>query len=184
MGQAIRKLLILLAGSALALGPPGARPARADAPTLEHQVKSAFVVNFIQFIDWPAASFDKPDDPLIIGLVDGGGMGQAMTAAVEGKTVRGHKLVIREFTAATVGKCHVLVVGGLDGAALQNAAKAAGGAGVLTIGDSDRFTDSGGVIRFYLEDGKLRFEINLAAAQRAQLQISSKLLKLARVVNQ
>ena len=72
---------------------------------------------------------------------------------------------------------------GLNGADLDAALKAAKSGSVLTIGDAASFTDAGGVIQFYLEDRKVRFEINLAAAQRAKLQISSQLLKLARVVN-
>jgi len=172
-------LLALLGLLALGLAP---RMARADTP-LEQQVKSAFVANFVQFIDWPEAAFGKPDDPLIIGVVDPGALGDSLKAAVEGKTVKGRKLVIRPFTAAAVGKCHILLTGNLDGPDLDAVLKAAQAAGVLTIGDAARFTDAGGVIQFYLEDRKVRFEINLAAAQRAKLQISSQLLKLARVVN-
>ena len=159
-----------------------ARPARADTP-LEQQVKSAFVANFVQFIDWPDTAFAKPDDPLIIGVVDPGALGDSLKAAVEGKTVKGRKLVIQQFTPATVGKCQVLLIGSLDGANLDAALNAAKSGAMLTIGDSTRFTDAGGVIQFYLEDRKVRFEINLAAAQRAKLQVSSQLLKLARVVN-
>ena len=159
-----------------------ARPARGADTALEQQVKSAFIVNFIQFIDWPETAFAKADDPLIIGVADTAALGDALKAAVDGKTVKGRKLEIKTFTPTTVGKCHVLLTGGLDGAELDTIIKGAG-PGVLTIGDVARFTDAGGIIMFYLEDRKVRFEINLAAAQRVQLQISSKLLKLARVVN-
>jgi hypothetical protein len=161
---------------------PAARPARGDT-ALEQQVKSACIANFVQFIDWPEFAFGKPDDPLIIGVMDAGALGDSLTAAVEGKTVKGRKLEIRPVTPATAGKCQVLLTGNLDGPELDAALKAAGAAGVLTIGDAPRFTDAGGVIQFYLEDRKVRFEINLAAAQRAKLQVSSQLLKLARVVN-
>jgi len=161
----------------------GAPQARAADPALEKQVKSAFVVNFIQFIDWPATAFDKPDDPIIIGVVDGGNLGDALPAAIEGKTVRGRKLVLRPFTPTTVGKCHVLIVGNLGGDLLSGVLQTAAANGTLTIGESEHLTDAGGIIQFYLEDRKVRFEINQAGAERAHLQISSKLLKLARVVN-
>jgi hypothetical protein len=172
----------LLAILALLALDPVAREARGDTP-LEQQVKSAFIANFVQFIDWPETAFGKPDDPLIIGVVDPGALGDSLKAAVDGKTVKGRKLVIQQFTPATAGKCHVLLTAGLNGADLDAALKAAKSGSVLTIGDAASFTDAGGVIQFYLEDRKVRFEINLAAAQRAKLQISSQLLKLARVVN-
>lgn len=155
----------------------------ADSTALEKQVKSAFVVNFIQFIDWPAAAFEKPDSPIIIGVIDTRSLGESLQAAIDGKTVRGRKMEIKVFAPGAVGRCHVLIAGGLEGPDLAAALKAAGQAGALTIGDAESLTDAGGMIRFYLEDRKVRFEINEAAAQRAQLQISSKLLKLARVVN-
>ena len=54
--------------------------------------------------------------------------------------------------------------------------------GVLTVGESDDFLDMGGVIRLLIEDKKVRFEVNMDAAQRAHLTISSQLLKLARAI--
>jgi hypothetical protein len=176
-----RPAVLLLA---LALMAAGTAPAHAADPTaLEKQVKSAFVVNFLQFIDWPATAFAKPDDPIIIGVADPNSLGDTLAAAIEGKTIRGRKLVIRNLDPKAPGACHVLVAGSLEGSDLQALLKAAPASGCLTIGDSDHFTESSGVIRFFVEDRKERFEINLAAAQRAGLQISSKLLKLAKVMN-
>jgi hypothetical protein len=162
----------------------GVRPSRAgDPPALEQQVKSAFVVNFVQFTDWPASAFEKADDPIIIGVLDPKTLGDALATAIQSKTIRGRKLETRTVTADSVGGCHVLIVGNAEGAEVQRAVKSAEAGSILTIGDSERFTANGGIIRFFIEDRKVRFEINQAAAQRAQLQISSKLLKLAKVVN-
>jgi hypothetical protein len=159
-----------------------ATPSRADA-ALEQQVKSAFVLNFLQFVDWPDGALGKADDPLIVGVLETAGPWESLTTALEGKTVKGHKVVVKRLTAATAAKCQVLVTGDLDGPDLEATIKSLGTTPVLTIGDSSRFTSTGGIIEFYREDQKVRFEINLAAAQRAQLQFSAKLLKLARVVN-
>lgn len=160
----------------------GATSSRADQ-ALEQQVKSAFVLNFLQFVDWPEGALGKADDPLVVGVLDGTGPADSLKAALEGKTVKGHKVVVKLGSVATLGKCQVLVTGNLEGPDLDTLIKSLGTAPVLTIGDSAHFTSTGGVIEFYLEDQKVRFEINLAAAQRAQLQVSAKLLKLARVVN-
>jgi hypothetical protein len=56
------------------------------------------------------------------------------------------------------------------------------GTGILTIGDFEGFAEQGGAFNFYLEEGKVRFEINDCAARRENLKISSKLLRLARIV--
>jgi len=172
--------LWLLAAAAMCL--VTARRAAGDDRGVENQVRSAFIVNFVQFIDWPEGTFAKADDPMVVGIVDGDGMAQALQAAIEGKTIKGHKLVFRQMTAENPKGCQVLFVG--SGAGDVSAIiKAAGGGPVLTIGEGDGFIDAGGVIGFYIEDRKERFEISTAAADRAKLQVSSKLLKLAKVVN-
>ena len=57
------------------------------------------------------------------------------------------------------------------------------GTGILTVGDTPGFAEQCGVINFYLKNGKVRFEINVEASRRENLKISSKLLRLARIVN-
>jgi len=56
------------------------------------------------------------------------------------------------------------------------------GSPILTIGESDGFLESGGIINFLMEDEKVRFEINNTAAKQARLKIRSKLLRLAQRV--
>ena len=64
---------------------------------------------------------------------------------------------------------------------LLNILKTAAGP-TLTVGDSDAFANGGGMVRFYVEDSKIRFEINLTAVEAAKLAPSSKLLKVAKTV--
>jgi hypothetical protein len=179
----LRAAMVFLAlGFALA---PGADVSHAaDAPSLESQVKSAFILNFVQFVDWPDGTFKAADDPIVIDVLGADALHSSLAAAAQGKTVKGRKLIVRAYVPAPPGGAatgHVLVTG--PDVHPADILKALGPCPVLTIGDHDNFTDAGGVIRFYLEDRKVRFEINLAAAGRARLQISAKLLKLARVVN-
>ena len=54
--------------------------------------------------------------------------------------------------------------------------------GVLTVGDTSGFTESGGSINFLMEDSKVRFDINLTASEKAGLKIRSQLLRLAKKV--
>lgn len=56
--------------------------------------------------------------------------------------------------------------------------------GILTIGESPGFAERGGVINIVPDGSRLRFEINLKAAARNRLQLSSKMLHLAKIVEQ
>jgi hypothetical protein len=155
-----------------------------DAASTSSRVRSAFVLNFIQFTDWPDSSFKSPDDPIVIGVIDPDPLEGTLAAAIEGKTVKARKLVIRHLAyPGSVAGCHVLYVGTPYEAKAAEMLKSIAKENTLTIGDPANFTDAGGIIRFYLEDKKYRFEINMAAAGRAHLQLSSKLLKLASIVN-
>jgi len=160
---------------------PAARAA--DKGSLEDQVKSAFIVNFVQFIDWPDKTFAKGDDPIVIGVVGSESMEAALAVATDAKTIKGRKLVIKHFAPESVGPCQVLFISAGSADKAPGIVKALADSSTLVVGDSDNFSDIGGTIRFYLEDRKERFEINQAAAERAHLQISAKLLKLAKVIN-
>ena len=148
---------------------------------LESRIKAAFIFNFIRFTQWPADSFASPGDPLVIGVVASDAMVAEIQEAMKDKRVNDRPLQVQRFTADNVGRCHVLFVAAAGGRAAD--ILKTGGSARLTIGDGDDFTDAGGVVRFFVEDGKERFEINVAAAERAHLQISGKLLKLARTIS-
>jgi hypothetical protein len=156
--------------------------AHAESPTREYQVKAAFVFNFAQFTDWPATAFDTPDAPLVITVVGTNPYGNAIEQVTRDKKVGGRDVNVRYVAnASAVGRTHVLVVcpseNGRAGGAVNAAAKSA----VLTVGEGEDFSAIGGVVRFFAEDNKLRFEINPAAAQRAGLKVSAKLMQLARI---
>jgi hypothetical protein len=192
MGWMLNRLVTRLAGAAIvaaavviALALPAPVALAADAPSREYQVKAAFLYNFAQFVDWPDDAFAGADAPVVITIVGPNPFGTAVEQVTRGKTVRGRAIAVRYApTVAAVGRTHVLFVADADvargGQALREAAAAAGGH-ALTIADDEQFTAAGGVIRFFTEENKLRFEINTAAAGRAGLKVSAKLLQLARV---
>jgi hypothetical protein len=78
--------------------------------------------------------------------------------------------------------CHVLYLAGLDAKRAQPILDELKGAPVLTVGDREQFAQSGGVAGLFVEQGRMRFAINLEAAQRCRLRISSRLLSLAKIV--
>jgi len=100
-----------------------------------------------------------------------------------GKKVNDRPLVgVRILEVKEASQCQILFVSKSEHTKLRAILAATGPAGILTVGDSDNFALDGGVIGFRVEDGRVRLEINLKAAENAQVQISSKLLSLAQIV--
>jgi YfiR/HmsC-like len=158
------------------------RPVRADEPSREYQIKAAFIYNFVQFVEWPASAFQSDSSPITIGILGDNPFGDVLEHVVQGKTVNGRSLVVRYFSRIEdAERCQVLFVNSADQGLLSALHDQLKDKSVLTIGEAEQFLWTGGVIRFYTEDNKVRFEINLEAAQQARLKISSKLLRLAKI---
>ncbi|MEO8005308.1 MAG: YfiR family protein [Betaproteobacteria bacterium] len=150
-------------------------PASAASDTAtEATVKAAFVYNFAKFVEW------RTDASNSVKICLAGVENElAVTmAGLEGKTVQTRAVSVqRDIKATELDACHILVVGP-GGRPMAEAAR--GRAGLLTVSDVKGFAASGGIIELFVEEGRMRFEINTRAAQRAGLRISSQLLKLAK----
>ncbi|HZS46541.1 MAG TPA: YfiR family protein [Blastocatellia bacterium] len=149
----------------------------------DSQVKAAFLYNFAKFIDWPADAFSSDSSPIVIGVVGNDPFGGALEQTTSGRSVNGRPIAIKRLRLGQdLRDCHILFVSVSEKRQLTAVMLSVKQASVLTVGDMDEFIDEGGVIRFLLEGDRVRFEINLAAAERARLKISSKLLSLAKSV--
>jgi len=155
----------------------------AEAPSTEYLIKAAFVYNFAQFVDWPAEAFPRNDSPIIIGILGSDPFSAAVTRSIQDKTAKGRPFVVRRLgMEPAVKECHILVVSASEARRFDKLMKLINGAPVLTIGESNGFARNGGIINLVLENGKTRMEINVGAANQARLNISSKLLSLAKIV--
>jgi YfiR/HmsC-like len=160
------------------------RPAIALAQEAsEHQLKAAFLFNFVKFIDWPETSFRENTGRMRLCVLGAEPLGAELERVATGKSVNGRSLeVVRLTQAEGAAHCQVLFLGASQSGALRKIQAELHGGGVLTVGDSPEFLHQGGVIRFLLLDNHVRFEVNLEAAEQAGLKISSKLLALAQNV--
>jgi hypothetical protein len=177
----LRKSLLGLAvlGALLGVLPGFAAPA-----DLEYEVKAAFLFNFAKFVEWPPDAFPDPATPVTICVLGEDPFGQGLDAVVEGETLNGRRLVVRRLRdVLQVRDCHVLFVSRSEKERLPSLMAGLRSGGVLTVGEGDDFLEQGGIIRFILEQNRVRFDINLDAAERGRLKLSSKLLRLARSVN-
>lgn len=151
--------------------------------TREYDLKAAFLFNFAQFVEWPAATFASADEPFTIGVLGEDPFGAALDDLVRNEKVHGRPLVVRRYRSVDEIKgCQILFIGKSRGAKAEQILLALKGRNVLTVGETDEVASHGGVIRFFTERNKLRVRINVEAAKQEQLTISSKLLRLAEVV--
>lgn len=145
-------------------------------------MKAAFIFNFAKFVDWPPAKSQETAATMNVCVVGDEPLASAL-AAIEGKIAGGKKIKIRlEPPQQSLGSCSILFVGDSENAQLGRILETVKNAGVLTIGDTTGFARQGVMINFYMEEKRVRFEINPKAASRAGLKISSNLLKIARIV--
>jgi hypothetical protein len=156
--------------------------ARSQTATTD-EVKAGFLVNFFKFIEWPPAQ--GGDGPLQIGVLGNDNVSDSLREFIRGKTINGRSLASRRVAAGDdLSHLHMLFIGGAEQARIADVMKRVEGSSVLTVSDVDRFCQQGGMIAFTLEHHHVRFEINLDAADRSGLKVSSKLLTLARTVHQ
>lgn len=146
-------------------------------------MKAAFLFNFAKFVEWPPQVFRTTADPIGICVLGQDPFGHALDEAVSGKTVYGRPFVIRRVSGdqAALG-CQILFVCSSERKRVRAILGEIKTGGVLTVGETDTFAVEGGVINFKIEDGRVCLEVNVGAAEQAQLRISSKLLSLAEIV--
>jgi hypothetical protein len=151
-----------------------------SAPPLdEYHVKAAFLYNFARFVDWPTEAFRDPGEPFSICVIGEDPFGRSLDDVVAGKAIGGRPVAVRRISnARQPGACQVLFVGSAADKHVLSVLDSSK-SGVLTIGDAANSTSGEVIIRFTMENEKIRFEINTVAADRALLHISSKLLSLA-----
>jgi hypothetical protein len=177
----MKRILLCLAACALALAPPEA--AAQPAVSKEYQVKAAFLFNFVQFVEWPAAAFTNSAAPICIGVLGDDPFGPALDETVRGETVRNRKLVVeRSRRLEDLKDCQLIFISKSETERIPGILDELGPTPVLTVSETPGFAQRGGIINLYLAGNKVRFEINAAAARRKGLRISSELLSLGRII--
>jgi hypothetical protein len=169
--------------AAALLGPtPVAVFAQGTSPT-EYQVKGLLLFHFAQFVEWPARAFRDAEAPLVIGVLGDDPFGAFLDDPVKGEKIGTRPLVVRRFRRVEdIGECHILFISRSESAQLDQIMTRLKGRSLLTVGDADTFIRKGGVVRFVIENSKIRLHINVEAAKAAELTISSKLLRPATIV--
>lgn len=151
---------------------------------LELKVKAAFLFNFAKFTTWPAGKLKAADAPLLLCVQGSSGIAGVLQDTVRGRNVGGHPIdVVQSPRSEELRRCHVVYISATEDGRIIQELDALANHAVLTVHEGSQ-AQPGGVIRFFLSDaGRVRFEVNVSAAAREQLSVSSKLLEVSQVVN-
>jgi YfiR/HmsC-like len=146
----------------------------------EPSLKAAFIYNFAKFTEWPRG--ERPAaGPFVMCVLGDAAVGDALEQAVKARSLAGRSMtVLRVAVAGPPRVCHILYVSGVPADRAAQLIAGLHDMPVLTISDIEGFIGLGGIAQFFFEGGRLRFIIQHESAKRAHLQISSRLLALAK----
>jgi hypothetical protein len=149
----------------------------------EYQVKALFLYNFLNFVDWPAGSSFNSSPAINVCIVGDDPFADALDD-IRNETVKGKKLAIRMYRPFDEPEgCHLLFIPASEKSRAGQILRSVREENVLTVSDTFEEGRQGAIISFFIEQKKVRFAINIEAAKKAGLKISSKLLRLAKIIN-
>lgn len=167
----------------LVLAVLGVPVAWAAPPASEATVKAAFVYNFAKFAEWPAEAFASAQEPIRLCLYGNQDPFLAALAGMDGKPAHSRSIRVQKVSRPLdFNGCHVVAIAESETRQLVDTVLAAEGQGAMTVAEIEGFADAGGTIGLLVDNERVHFEVNLEAARRANLKLSSQLLKLARKV--
>ncbi len=170
-------LLILLTAPAAHLR---AIPSFAD----EYQLKAVFLYNFANFISWPERAFASADTPFLICILGSDPFGEHLDSTVKDQQARERFLKITRLSPtqlSQVSDCHILFISNLENTTLTDIYRLTCRYPILTVSEDEQFIDSGGMIRFYNLNKRVRLEINPEAIEQVGLKADANLLNLSKI---
>jgi hypothetical protein len=163
-------------------GPLSAQGQQHSKPT-DYEVKAAYLYNFSRFVEWPANAKQAQDSSFNICVLGQDPFGPALNATLADESIAGKSVVAKQIpTPQDAVNCRVLFISSSEDSRLKQILTTVSDTSVLTVSDLPQFTRRGGMIQFIVEGSRVRFEVNLATAERAGLTLSSELLKVATTV--
>jgi hypothetical protein len=179
MRRRLHGLTVLLA--ALVAVPATARTAKGPhaEPYGEYEVKAALLRNIVGLVEWPRGAFQAPDSDLSVCV-----LGEDPFGALLERTFENHggdrRVVIERFSSVRqMRPCHLMFISSSESRRASRILESLWGLPVLTVGDTPGFARSGGIVQMWVEERKVRLEINTYAAERAGIRIDRRLLALA-----
>ena len=149
----------------------------------ERELKATYLFQFAHFVEWPATSAGEPRASFVICILGVDPFGRLMDELVAGEAVNDRPLkVVRVRRLDEVTRCDILFVSKSETSSVPQIMAALRGRPILTVGDTEGFARSGGMIRFITERNMIRLRINLDESRAVGIAISSRLLRAADIV--
>lgn len=146
----------------------------------EYEVKAAYLYNFAHFVQWPRNAPSASAKTFGICVLGADPFGRVLDDTVAGEMIDGKSVIVRRISQAKdAAGCRIIFIGESEASNLAEVLSSLSSDNALTVSDIALFTDHGGMIGLITEGRHVRFEVNMAAARRADLGLSSQLLKLA-----
>lgn len=157
--------------------------APAAETSVEFRLKAAFLLNFAKLVQWPESRFSGVADPLRLCVLGADPFGKGLDDTVAGKRVGERAIAVRRADEArALADCHLVYLGAGERARYVQHMQALAGNSILTVDEGEGFTLPQGMIRFYLDKQRIRFELNPGAVEQAQLKMDPKLVQIAKIV--
>lgn len=160
---------------------------RAQEKPSEYDVKAAYLFTFGKFVTWPPAVKERATEPFTICILGQDPFKGALDAIVSQGRIAGLPAATQRLSKLdpdTIARCRVIFISSSEEKQLEQILASLGRAQILTVSDIAGFSRRGGMIEFVLDQDKVRFTVNLAAARSAGLVLSSELLKVALTVRE
>jgi hypothetical protein len=149
----------------------------------EYRTKANYIAKFPSFVEWPPDAISPGQASFLICVLGDYPFGISLSELTGGRTFRNHRFEVRWLHNPLESRpCHLLFIGKSERKRYTQLLDNVRGQMVLTVGETPEFLDAGGIIAFSMPGETLQFDVNLAAANKAHLRISSQLLTLARHV--
>jgi hypothetical protein len=161
---------------------PGSAVGQEDSVD-EYKLKAAMLYHLTQFVEWPETAYLDRHSPILLCILGRDPFANSLPSSISTETNTGRLVLIRHLQSdVEIPGCHILYISSSERKSAVRIFTTLNGSSILTVGEMAQFAAHGGIIQFSLEDQHVRFDINLEAATRAKLKISSKLLALAQIV--
>jgi hypothetical protein len=171
----------LAVAGALAVSVP--RAAAQSDQVGEYELKAAILYNLVKFVEWPPSAYPDSHAPTVLCVLGQDPFGEALEMPGKAQNANGRPVSMRRLKNENgIRDCQVLYISTSERKSIPQILSRLKESNVLTVGEMSQFALQGGIIQFTLEDKQVRFEINLDAASRMSLKISSRLLMLAHIV--
>lgn len=158
---------------------------RATAQTLsEQQIKAGFLLNFTRFVEWPPKAFAAHETQIVLCIVDEPSIFTALAGSVSGMNVDRRAVSVRQMKwNEDLRSCNVLFLSLKNERHTARVLQSLHGSSILTVGEQENFLESGGMIRFLVQENHVKMDLDLDAAAAEQLKVSARLIAVSHLVS-